>query len=305
MAVMPSLAQQIEATEIAGGRGGDEFSDFQVPPGAKVAMVHVRSGERVDSVQMVYVLPNGRNVAGPRHGGNGGDLTSLRLDPDEYIIGISGRCGDGIDSLRIHTNKRISRPFGGRGGNRDFRINIPPRSQAVGFVGRAGEYLDAIGLTYVPIFTPQRRGGSMRATQISQTNLAGGGGGSAFADGEAPPGGRIAEVRVRSGDRIDSVQVVYRLPDGRSFDGARHGGTGGNERIFQLRPGEYITGLSGRCGDGVDSLRIHTNLRTSELFGGRGGDRDFRLEVPRGAEVLGFTGRAGEYLDAVGLTFVR
>ncbi len=268
-------------------------------------MVHVRSGERVDSVQMVYGLPNGRNVSGPRHGGNGGDLTSLRLDPDEYIIGLSGRCGDGIDSIRIHTNKRVSRPFGGRGGDRDFRINIPPRSQAVGFTGRAGEYLDAIGLTYVPIFTPSRRGGSMRAAQISQTNLAGGGGGSAFADGEAPAGARIAEVRVRAGDRIDSVQIVYRLPDGRLFDGARHGGTGGNERSFRLRPDEYITGLSGRCGDGVDSLRIHTNLRTSELYGGRGGDRDFRLEVPRGAEVLGFTGRAGEYLDAVGLTFAR
>lgn len=268
-------------------------------------MVNVRSNERVDSVQMVYTLPNGRTVAGPRHGGAGGDPSSLRLDPDEYITGLSGRCGEGIDSMRIHTNKRISRIFGGRGGDRDFRINIPPRSQAIGFTGRAGRYLDAVGLLYITIYTPQRRAGAMRPSQISQTNLAGGGGGAAFVEGEAPAGARIAEIRVRAGDRVDSVQLVYSLPNGRFLEGTRHGGNGGNERTFRLEPDEYITGLSGRCGDGIDSLRIHTNRRTSPLFGGGGGDREYRLEVPRGAEAVGFAGRAGEYLDAIGLTFVR
>jgi hypothetical protein len=38
--------------------------------------------------------------------------------------------------------------FGGRGGRSDFRIDVPPGSQAVGFAGRAGDYVDAIGLTY-------------------------------------------------------------------------------------------------------------------------------------------------------------
>jgi hypothetical protein len=55
----------------------------------------------------------------------------------------------------------------------------------------------------------------------------------------------------------------------------------------------------------VDSFRIHTNRRTSQVFGGRGGDRDFRIDVPDGNRATGFTGRSGEYVDAIGLTYVE
>jgi len=301
-------AQRLASTEIMGGQGGNAFTDFQPPPGARVAEVRIRSGDRVDSVQMVYTLQDGRSVVGPRHGGTGGGLSTVRLDRDEYVIGLSGRCGDNIDSLRIHTNKRTSQLFGGGGGSREYRVTIPAGNQAVGFTGRAGDYLDAIGLAYIPIPAPPRRSifPTTPATpaQIPQTAIAGGRGGSPFADREAPPGARIAEVRVQAGDRVDAVQVIYMLSDGRFVEGARHGGTGGSDRTFRLDPDEYILGISGRCGDGIDSLRIHTNKRTSPLFGGRGGSRDYRLDVPAGNYAIGFAGRAGEYLDAIGLTYI-
>jgi len=304
----PASPQQPLATQVFGGPGGEAFSDFQPPADARVVEVRIRSGEMVDSVQMVYGLRDGRTVMGPRHGGPGGGLNSFRLDPDEYIIGLSGRHGKYLDSLRIITNKRTSPAYGGRGGSGDYRVDVPPGNQAIGFTGRTGQYVDAIGLVYTQIYTPQRRDVAApiaaRPGKIMQTALAGGSGGVEFADRTMPGGSRIAEIRIRSGERIDSLQVVYLFSDGRLQEGPRHGGTGGNAFVIRFDPDEYLTGISGRAGEMVDSIRIITNKRTSLTFGGRGGDRDFNIGIPRGGQAIGFAGRSGNMLDAIGLTYV-
>lgn len=300
-----TLAQRAPATEIAGGPGGASFSDPEPEWGERVVEVQVRSGEYVDSVQLVYISGDGRTLTGPQHGGEGGSLNVFHLDADEYLIGVSGRTGSYIDSIRFQTNKRTSPAFGGRGGSREFHVEVPPDSQVTGLVGRAGEYLDAIGLNFAP-FRRRFFSGFGSAAELGETSLAGGSGGATFADSEIPAEAFIAEIRVQEGEYIDSVQVVYQLPDGRSLvEAAKHGGGGGHTATFRLEPGEYITGLSGRCGTYVDSLRIHTNRRTSQLFGGRGGDREFRIDVPQGNQAAGFMGRSGEYVDAIGLTYAR
>jgi hypothetical protein len=258
---------------------------------------------------MILALPDGRIVPGPRHGGSGGTVTSFRLGADEYITGISGRSGDYIDSLRIHTNRRESPLFGGSGGNRDFRIVVPEGNQAVGFVGRAGDYIDAVGLAYTPIRVSRSRPVSPVApgfsSELGLTALAGGRGGKPFQDSALPAGGRIAEIQIRAGERIDAVQVIYTLPSGRYQEGVLHGGSGGAANVFRLDPDEYVIGISGRCGDTIDSLRIHTNRRSSPLYGGGGGSREYRIDVPRGTRAVGFAGRAGDQVDAIALTFVR
>ena len=289
-----TFAMQLVSTNVIGGRGGRAFSDSQIPADARVTEVRIQAGDRVDSVQMVYALSDGRTVAGPLHGGSGGRPNVFTLDSDEYITGISGRYGDNIDSMRIQTNKRTTPLYGGRGGDRDFRIDVPGGHQAVGFAGRAGDYLDAVGLVCAPI-----------RVQAAQTVISGGGGGSVFADPGIPAGARIAEVRVWTGDLVDSIQMIYMLPDGRIVEGQRHGGSGGNAYSFPLETNEYIIGISGRYGDRIDSVRIQTNRRTSQLFGGRGGNRDFRVNVPGGCQAIGFAGRAGQYLDAIGLTYMQ
>ncbi len=291
----PASAQRPASTEVVGGSGGSAFSDPLPPEGARILEVRVRSGDYIDSLQLIYALPDGRTITGTRHGGGGGRPGAFQLDRDEYITGISGRHGLYIDSIRFHTNKRTSQVFGGRGGQRDFSITVPAGNQAAGFTGGAGEYLDAIGLIVIPI--------PRAAAEIRESAIAGGGGGSAFIDREIPTGAIITEVRVQAGDWIDSIQAIYLMPDGRRIEGKRHGGGGGRSRVFRLEAGEYIIGLSGRCGRYVDSLRIHTNRRTSELFGGRGGQNEYRIDLPAGSQALGFAGRAGEYLDAVGLAY--
>lgn len=297
--------QQYSTTQIAGGSGGNGYSDFQLPSRARVAEVRIRAGDTIDAVQVVYGLPDGHTVAGQQHGGMGGRPATLLLDSDEYIIGLAGRFGDTIDSLRIVTNKRTSQTFGGRGGDRDFRVDVPSGSQAIGFTGRSGDTVDAIGLVYAPL--PRRRNifstNPTMPGQSNQTQLAGGRGGRPFADQELASGVRISEVIVRAGDAIDGIQAVYALADGSYEDGDQHGGSGGRRYSFRLDSDEYIIGLSGRYGDTIDSIRIITNKRTSQTFGGGGGDRDFRLDVPRGSQAIGFTGRSGDTVDAIGLVY--
>ena len=300
----PAIAQQATVTDVVGGPGGSAFMDPAPEQGARVVELQVHSGEYVDSVQLVYMLGDGRTAMGALHGGPGGQLAVFHLDADEYLIGASGRGGEFIDSIEFQTNKRTTPTYGGNCGRRDFRVDVPPNSQITGFAGRAGQYLDAIGLT----FTPLRRrvfSGFGGAPQPGQTTLAGGSGGTEFVDADVPAGGRIVEVRIHAGEYLDSIQMVYAMPDGRPLEAARHGGEGGRGMSFRLDQREYIVALSGRCGTYVDSLRIHTNKRTSELFGGRGGEREFRIDVPNDNQATGFMGRSGEYLDAIGLTYAR
>jgi hypothetical protein len=298
-----SPAQQLSVTAQAGGSGGIPFVDPTPPIGVRALEVRIRSGDQVDSVQMVYEFPDHRTAVAAAHGGGGGKIDVFRLGPDEYIVGISGRSGQGVDSLRIHTNRRTSPLFGSGGGERDFRLEVPIGNQVLGFSGRAGDGLDAIGLIYasrnwgLPAASPKDAG------QGPVTSIQGGSGGASFADRGLPAGARISAIRLRSAEHIDSVQAIYTLSDGRQMEGARHGGGGGGEVIFQLESEEYVVGLSGRSGEYVDSLRILTNRRTSQTFGGQGGRRDFRVDVPEGTRALGFAGRAGEYLDAIGLTY--
>jgi len=288
------FGQSSANTEVIGGRGGTAFADSSDVKGIRILEIRVFSGDWVDAVQAVYLMPDGQIVEGSRHGGRGGRQSVFRLDSDEQVTGISGRHGDYIDSIRIHTSKRTSSLFGGRGGNRDFRIEVPSGNQAIGFTGRSGDYVDAIGLAYAPIWI----------RPSGETESAGRRGGKPFSDIGIPQGAKVSAVYIWSGDLIDRIQFVYSLPNGSIFEGEGHGGRGGRRVVFKLNDDEYITGISGRHGDYIDSIRIHTNRRTSSLFGGRGGNREFKVDVPSGNQAVGLTGRSGKYLDAVGLVYI-
>ncbi|GGR14133.1 jacalin-like lectin [Deinococcus ruber] len=148
----------------------------------------------------------------------------------------------------------------------------------------------------------------------------GGHGGHAFED--ALPGDTVAletgetasltgliGVRVRHADRIDAVSLVwgYSGPDGQAVPAPTeleepHGGPEGVEELFELHaPDEWITVISGRYGQTVDSLRLETNLGRSAEFGGKGGDHAFQYDIPAGLKLAGFFGSAGYLLDALGV----
>ena len=75
----------------------------------------------------------------------------FRLGPSEFLIGVSGSIGtfnsqlNVITSLTFVTNARSYGPFG-KGRGTSFHIPMQGNGCIVGFFGRSGLYLNAIGV---------------------------------------------------------------------------------------------------------------------------------------------------------------
>jgi len=130
----------------AGGMGGQEFTNYVVPAGAKIKEIHIFAAEYIDALQLVYVDNQGQRVQMPKIGGLGGHRYVFILDDDEYLTGVSGSYGWYLDSFQLHTNKRQSEMYGGSSGEHEFALHVPKGHAVVGFTGRAEWYIDAIGL---------------------------------------------------------------------------------------------------------------------------------------------------------------
>jgi len=130
----------------AGGHGGHEFHGYAAPTGAKVREIRVNAGLYVDGLQFVYSEADGAAVEMAHLGGRGGLHHTVTLDEDEYLTGVSGRCGHYIDSIRFHTNKRTTDSYGGPGGEDEYRFEAAAGGEIVGLVGRAGWFIDQLGV---------------------------------------------------------------------------------------------------------------------------------------------------------------
>ena len=129
----------------SGGLGGNKFDDGQTG-GRRITEVRVYSGEFVDSIQIIYTNQVNQVIVGSKHGGPGGNLSVLKLSPNEYITTVGGKYGWYVDSLFMKTNKGQVKKWGGAGGNVDFFYSVPPGTHIHGFFGRAGKYVDSIGV---------------------------------------------------------------------------------------------------------------------------------------------------------------
>ena len=165
LALLPSTCISQSYQGPSGGRGGKPFDHWATSNGAKdIAGVSFLQDSTIRCIYVLYrdlpaassQLKNGYCDPPPGPLSFNGSK-GISLDPDEYIIGIAGRFGDHIDSIRIYTNKKNSPVFGGNGGTDDFGYTAPHGQMIVGFLGRAGDNLDAIGVLYAPC-TPVKTG---------------------------------------------------------------------------------------------------------------------------------------------------
>ena len=129
----------------SGGLGGNSFNDGATG-GWKVKEVKIYSGAFIDSIQVIYTDQVNQIIAGKKRGGSGGNLSVLKLAPDEYITTVGGKYGRFVDSLFIKTNKGQVKQWGGSGGTIDFVYRVPPGTSIYGFFGRAGKYVDSLGI---------------------------------------------------------------------------------------------------------------------------------------------------------------
>ncbi len=194
----------------SGGHGGNRFNDG-ARRGQKVKEVKVYSGALIDSIQVVYTGQTNQTFAGKKHGGSGGNLSVLRLAADEYITTIGGKYGNLVDSLYIKTNKGQVKKWGGSGGKVKFYYNVPPGTSICGFFGRAGKYVDSIG---VIMKTMKLRGRiKVRPVPVKVIN-------------ELPTkNGGTLKVRPVQKSINAKGNVVLRYPDGKTIEKYRGGKT--------------------------------------------------------------------------------
>lgn len=137
-----------------GGQSGSPWDDGVYSTVRQIVIAH---GSGVDSVQIEYDK-NGKSVWGDKHGGKGGNkFDKVKLDyPDEYLTSVHGTYGSFdvwgtlcVRSLTFESNHRKYGPFGSESGT---YFSLPKsESKIVGFHGKAGWYLDAIGVHIQPV----------------------------------------------------------------------------------------------------------------------------------------------------------
>lgn len=160
-------------------------------------------------------------------------------------------------------------------GDAEIRVNVDgifdeSRYEFAGFFGRAGSYIETIGIMWYDKEEKVYGEGEEAGRQDGE--------GTPFEDTAIPAGAHISAIRIWEGTYIDAVQIVYTLSDGSIQYGTKHGGSGGTMIEFVLIDGEYVTGISGMFGDVIDSLTITTNL-VSAQYGGPGGSTPYELYV--------------------------
>ncbi|XP_064979396.1 agglutinin-like [Musa acuminata AAA Group] len=84
-------------------------------------------------------------------GGSGGNLHEISLQEDESLVGIEVSVDTllrftVVRNLTLRTNKKSYGPFGTNGGNA-FSVDA---GNIIGFFGRAGKMIDAIGVYLAP-----------------------------------------------------------------------------------------------------------------------------------------------------------
>jgi len=122
-----------------------------------------------------------------------------------------------------------------------------------------------------------------------------------------PNDGVITLVEVKYGLYLNQLILHYTSPT--NGDGAiTLGGfdAGSYHAQFTLANGEEIRALQGRYGAYVDSIQIVTSKQTfpaSGSFGGPGGASAYSFSVPKGSRFVGLFGRAGGWMDALGVVY--
>tara|TARA_R110002072_G_scaffold37715_18_gene109971 strand:- start:13266 stop:16391 length:3126 start_codon:yes stop_codon:yes gene_type:complete len=142
-------------TELAGGTGGEKFSDKLVR-GVRVKEVRVWGINTIQALEIVTISKEGFVTEGGPKGFAFGKPKVFSLVPGECINGIEGTwdgtSGKLIHTLRFITNKRKSNWFGsiaGRKGKKEFLFEVPPEGAFSGFYGYSSKRnLISLGIKY-------------------------------------------------------------------------------------------------------------------------------------------------------------
>ncbi|XP_050366078.1 jacalin-related lectin 3 [Argentina anserina] len=161
-----------------GGHNGLMWDDGVYSTVRQLVIAH---GSGVDSIQIEYDS-KGCSFWSDRHGGNGGWKTDMvKLDyPEEFLTSVHGHYGKisdwgavSVRSLTFISNKRSYGPFGMEQGTY-FSLPVTPGNKIVGFHGKSGWYLDAIGAYLKPVQNDQNHFSKVVMTHTQYNYMSGG-----------------------------------------------------------------------------------------------------------------------------------
>nr|TKS04651.1 mannose/glucose-specific lectin-like isoform X2 [Populus alba] len=279
-----------------GGPGGDPFS-FRVGSWIKEIIVH--EGANIKSLS--FKDGNGQEYGkfGGKNANDTGEERRIEIDGlSEYLKSITGTYGDYagmvvITSLSFITNLTTRGPFGTATGT-SFSVPIEG-SVVIGFHGRGGYYLDAIGIHVKP-------------GDIEGTISIGPWGGRGGDPWSYITNRGISQIVINVGSNIKSISFRDTTDlDSATFGGKHPNDIGERKTVLINWPSEQLTSISGTYGNfssllTITSLSFTTNRTTYGPFG-TGSGTPFSIPINNNA-VVGFHGRAGYYLDAIGI-FVK
>lgn len=338
----PPNAGQLQIAKFGpwGGDGG-KTRDIRMTP-CHLHSVTISSGTIIDSIGFSFTDHYGQHhTTGPWGGKEG--TNKIELGPSEFLTGVSGTSGpfknltNVVTSLTFITNTRSYGPFG-KGRGTPFHIQTQNNGRIVGFFGRSGQYLYAIGVYTNQDARVARIGRPLGGdegvlhgiTDLSgQQRSRGGGPSGECGDSDDEPNGdfakfgpwggdggqpqdigtlpcRLDRIKISSGLIIDSIEFSYAGPDSQYRTAGPWGGHGGDNSSFQLAGSEFLTGVSGSIGtfnghaNVITSLTFVTNARSYGPFG-RGRGTSFHIPVQGNGCIVGFFGRSGRYLNAIGV----
>ncbi|MEM1293999.1 MAG: jacalin-like lectin [Verrucomicrobiota bacterium] len=136
---------KLKRTRLAGGTGGQIFGAYLIPKGTFLSAVYVHAGDVIDGLQLETTDRTETRGLLPFIGGVGGRRIKFRLSAREKVIGITGRSGIHINSIQFHTTNGSSPLFGSDKGT-PFVLKVDEDGEFKGVYGRAGWFLDSIGL---------------------------------------------------------------------------------------------------------------------------------------------------------------
>jgi hypothetical protein len=133
-----------------GGSGGFRFDDALLDAD-RVRSLWLASGSLIDSIQIIY--RNGARTS--RHGGLGGAGGWTAFEPDELILSVSGRVQNYLEQLVLRTTHRTISAGGRDSAGEPFTFSAPEGHHIIGFHGRCGRFVDAIGVRLAALPAPR------------------------------------------------------------------------------------------------------------------------------------------------------
>ncbi|KAK3162103.1 hypothetical protein QOZ80_1BG0085430 [Eleusine coracana subsp. coracana] len=318
-----------------GGTSGTIFDDGIF---TGVRQINLTRGLGISSMKVLYDR-NGQAIWGDKRGVSGGARPEKVIFdfPSEILTHITGYFGSTmimgptvVKSITFHTTKKIHGPFGDEHGT--FFSSCLTEGRIVGFHGRAGWYIDSIGVHFLEgKVLPQRSDVALADASPSAQSDAlalarreigdqvtygvvkepvpvgpgpwGGEGGKPWDDGVYTG---VKQVYITRSDFIGSIQIEYDR-SGQSVWSAKHGN--GGQIIHRIKldyPHEVLTCVYGYYNicveEGPRVLRSITFVSSRGKYGPFGDEiGSYFSSATTEGKVVGFHGRSSQFLDAIGV----